>query len=89
MHDIVSMPREKQDEAVWLTAYVRALQTVAPVNAEIVAIDALRRFRSRWIGVSVPEGIDPRVYAASRRHGENTDAEFEARLAKESDREDS
>lgn len=81
MNDISSLSREKQEEAVWLTAYFRALHESAPAEAEVVAIDALCRFRSRWIGVSTPEGVDPRVYAACRQNSERTRAEFETSLA--------
>lgn len=86
MRPITSMPREKQEEAVWLTAYIRALRKADPLEAEIAAIDALRRFRVRWAPSSlVPEGIDPEIFELSRMESERVEAEFRATLARDAE----
>lgn len=82
MCDVASMTREKQEEVVWLTAYVRALRKLDPVKAEVTAIDALRRFRTRWIGADAPPGVDPRVYEMARSAGEDIAARGEIALAR-------
>lgn len=39
-------PESRQEDIVWTTAYVKALKDIEPEAAELLAMDALNRFRA-------------------------------------------
>ena len=69
------------ERRIWLAAYIRGLADTSPQGAELLAIDALYRYRRRWHREPVPSGIDPLVWASINQLSAEIDAEIATQAA--------
>jgi hypothetical protein len=63
----VSRTRNDIEHDIWVAAYLKALRDHSPQDAELVAINAARKYQARWDGRYELESFD----ALSYRHGEH------------------